>query len=212
MNTAREEAHRRRQQDPEDPHAARLVARHDDRSGVRAELWHNCKPRLVLPISDGEVEEMLSVLTPVAQIEVNKRSRYREILTDGVDRRRTAFTWSPNLGRLVRVYEGGLNVVTIPTFHGFGAPSFFKPSLAEACAAIKHFLPNWRYARFFCVGVGSLDSSNVIGSFHAVRTLVFGPEESRVIDQGWEADERTIGFQTSAQKPAHDSTKSQQHK
>jgi len=50
-----------------------------------------------------------------------------------VDLRRTAYTWDPKPTDCV---EGLQKICDITTYHRYGAPMFFKPSIAEVIAAI----------------------------------------------------------------------------
>lgn len=143
-----------------------------------------CKPQLIPPISDDAIEEMLSVMRPVYSPE---DGRFREILTDGVDRRDQSYIWSPKLGRAVRLYRDAFNSVMIPTFHTWSHYGLFKPSLAETLGCIRAFVPDWREVRFFWLLSDDLDGRNVIGGFHWCPCVLFGPEQPEVIDEGWEA-------------------------
>lgn len=56
------------------------------------------------------------------------------------DPRRVAFTWNPiRIDRALDLEE----TVWIRTLHRYGAPSFFKPSIAEVLAQIPSALVNW---------------------------------------------------------------------
>lgn len=64
---------------------------------------------------------------------------------------------------------------TIVTFHKYGAPALFKPSLAEVYAAIRRFMPNnWRQVKYFCLRSEDLGSDNVIGCCHWCKCDLFG--------------------------------------
>lgn len=147
-------------------------------------FWERCKVRLVPPVSDETLEEMAAAIKPLKAV---GNGRFREILTAGVDPRRVAFTWEPKLGRAVRVYRGGLNNVTILTFHTYGDPSLFKPSLAEVYGGIRQAVPNWSPVRFFWLNSEDLDARNLVGGCHWCRCVLFGDEEPHVIDAEWDA-------------------------
>jgi len=151
---------------------------------VNKELWYNVTPKLIPKINSNDLEEMLSIIRPLKMVEEN---RFREILTDGVDRRRVAFTWEPKLGRPVQVYRGGLNDVTILTFHTWAFHGFFKPTLAEAYGCIRKFVPEWRAIRFFWLNSQGMDRRNIVGNFHWCPCVLFGEEMTSVIDTDWDA-------------------------
>lgn len=156
-------------------------------------FWSNCKPRLVPEIPDEKLESMLAQIKPVERFEVcGGGYRYRLIDIAGVDRRRTAYTWKPKLGRLVRIYDGSLNSVDIITFHTWGYYGFFKPSLAETMACIAHYLPDWSGVRFVWLDKNQVDSASVVGDFHICRCRLFGDEQTNVIDDALDRDSAFI--------------------
>lgn len=148
-------------------------------------LWSQVKPAIIPEISDADLEEMIGVIKPVRKTE--GRNRFREIVTDGVDRRCEAFTWKPRLGRPVRIYRGTLNEVNLMTFHTWAYYGFFKPTLAEAYACIRVFVPDWRKARFFWLNSEGMDHRNIVGDYHWCPCVLFGPEETNVIDSEWDS-------------------------
>lgn len=151
---------------------------------MRDGLWYKCKPKLIPDISDADVEAMIAQIRPVVMVE---EGRFREIVTDGVDRRMVAFTWQPKLGRAVQIYRGGLNDVSILTFHTRSFYGFFKPALAEVYACIRMFVPDWTAVRYFWLNSKEMDSRNIIGDYHWCPCILFGGEETEVIDPEWKA-------------------------
>lgn len=155
------------------------------------EFWDRCAVDLVPDISEELVERMLAQMKPVKRVTPPGRDfafRYRLIETDGVDRRGVAYTWEPRLGRMVRLYMGDLNSKQIISFHRWGAPVFFKPSLAEVCASINRFVPDWSLIRFFELETEGLGKQNVIGDCHFTRCTLYGEERTNVIDEAWNND------------------------
>lgn len=149
-----------------------------------ASFWEKCKVRMIPDISDSDLEEMLSMIRPVAQVENN---RFREIITDGVDRRGVSYTWEPRLGRPVQIYRGGLNEVSMATFHTWAYYGFFKPTLAETYGCIRAFVPDWKLARFIWLNTTEMDRRNIIGDFHWCSAVLFGSEMTNVLDPEWDA-------------------------
>jgi len=143
------------------------------------EFYDNCKPSLVPEISDEQVEEMLASMKPLYKV---NHVRFRAIDIDNVDRRRTAYQWDPLLSYPVKVYLDSLNSRVIPTFHTYGYYGFFKPSLAEVCACIRSYVPNWQVIRFFWLDP---TTTKILGEFHTCECHLFGDEELSVQDDSW---------------------------
>ena len=78
-------------------------------------------------ISDEKLNELASRIKPFVRFE--GVAYYIE----PVDLRRTAFTWDPKPTERV---NGLLSLCDIKTYHTYGAPVFFKPSIAEVIVAI----------------------------------------------------------------------------
>jgi len=147
-------------------------------------FYEKCKPSMIPKITDAKLEEMIKIIKPVKQVDDH---RFREILTDGVDRRGVAYTWDPKLGRPVQIYRGGLNDVTMMTFHTWAYYGFFKPTLAEAYGCIRAFVPNWEDIRYFWLDSDNMDSRNIMGDYHWCPCILFGPEMTNVVDDEWTA-------------------------
>lgn len=152
-------------------------------------LWSQCKPKLVPDITDEQIEEMLEVMQPIEAVKIDGRRRFRLVDVKRVDPRSVAYTWSMKLMRMVRVYEGGLDSIRVPTFHSFGAPVFFKPSLAEVLGCIRHYCPDWGAIRFFWLNTDLGPEAIRYGHQCSFVTL-FGEEkgENDVIDSTWLSD------------------------
>jgi len=88
-------------------------------------------------INKGEVLEVLRCIKPLVRNEETDELNYVE--WEGVDFYKTAFLWEPKIGLKA---TGLKECERIKSAHTFGAPVFFKPSLAECAAQIKKFLGN----------------------------------------------------------------------
>ena len=154
------------------------------------------KVSLVPDITIEQIDEMLKVMSPVVfrdgikdPFVVNNgvREYNLQFATKGeglyiidvkkVDRRNTAYTWSPKFIRRARLAWGNGMDATIPSFHSYGAPSLFKPSLAETLANIRRFVPKgWQRIKYFWLDSRDLSAANCIGSFHWCRLHLFTSE------------------------------------
>lgn len=148
-------------------------------------FYERCRPQMIPPIEDGQIEEMLATLRPVLK-DPAEEGRFREIITDGVDRRGESYIWSPALGAAVKIYRDGVETSTLATFHTYGYAGLFKPTLAEALGCIRAFVPDWREARYFWLNTAHMDGRHVVGSFHWCPCVLFGPERHNVIDHEWD--------------------------
>ena len=129
------------------------------------------KIQMVPEISDEEIEEMLEDMSPVV---FDEETGLHVVDVEGVNRRKTAYTWAPTIKRPARLAWGNGMSGTIMTFHKFGAPALFKPSLAEALACIRAFVPDaWPSIKYFWLDARDLDRSNVLGSVHYCRCHLF---------------------------------------
>jgi hypothetical protein len=164
---------------------------------TKESFWRQCKPKMIPDISDEDLETMMKIIKPVCLVcedglpesegVSGEGSYYREIITQGVDRRDIAFNWGPSLGRPVQIYRGGLNDIQILTFHTWAYYGFFKPTLAEVYACIRQFVPDWSKARFFWLDTYKMDGRNIIGDYHWSPCVLFGEEQNDVIDLEWDA-------------------------
>ena len=140
---------------------------------MRAELYKTTKPVYIPEISDSLVERMRSHIEPLIP-DSDAGSGYRRIKdVERIDARRQSFLWDAEPCGPRLVFEP-LNQLQIITFHAFGAPVFFKPSLAEVYAGILRFVPEWERIRFFALRADNLGADNIIGSCHWCRCSLFG--------------------------------------
>jgi hypothetical protein len=93
---------------------------------------------LVPKISDTKLKKLAKRIRPVVRFAEGAKGKFpdpRGVLyyIKPVHLRTGAFTWAPKPGRKA----GKLRLVdTIQTYHEYGAPSLFKPSVAEVLAQI----------------------------------------------------------------------------
>lgn len=134
-------------------------------------LWEKMRPVLVPEISDSEIKSMRHIRPLIRE---DGTHWYRKIKgSDTLDPREIAFTWDAQPDDVAMAFSP-LNKVEIMTFHKFGAPSFFKPSLAEVYAAIRRCCPDFRDVWYFYLHSDHLDVANVIGDCHWCRCTLFG--------------------------------------
>lgn len=134
-------------------------------------------------ISDRKLLKRMEKLTPLI-------AKYEEIKPLGLDAfklphyyllefenrieylRNTSFIWEPELGKKVwpRTEDssgfGSRSPITIITYHSYGAPSLFKPSLAEVVAQ----LPK-NFEGVFCIESKDLNNYNCLDDgYHFTKT------------------------------------------
>ena len=126
------------------------------------EFWETCETKMIPDISDELIEKMAEQIKPVKAVE---RGRFRLIDIKDVGRRDTAFTWEPKLGKLVRIYEGGLGCKDIMAFHTYAYYGFFKPTLAEVYACINQFVPDWSMVRYFTMLSRDMGPEAILGDY-----------------------------------------------
>lgn len=135
-------------------------------------------------ISDKELLKRLQELTPlISKIweEGSKQSyfspKYYKLIFDKKDlnfARKISFTWEPKFKEQVfpinRCEDNfGMNSpTTIITYHRYGAPAFFKPSLAEVVAQLPK---NFKGA--FCIDPKDMNSYNIVDDHHFVKTFLW---------------------------------------
>ncbi len=113
-----------------------------------------------LEITDGRLAELQQQMKPVIQ-----RNGVLYYIKN-VDPRRTAFTWDPRLNKRAASL---VKLTAIETIHGFGAPSFFKPSIAEVLAQIPDEFIN-RVVAFETNHKGFTEGNG----FHTATTTLYG--------------------------------------
>jgi hypothetical protein len=110
---------------------------------------------------------MLEIMKPAIRLDNNFLS---EIDITGVDPRNQSYIWdTKTIGE--RFIADQLDSLTIPTFHSYGAPSLFKPSLAETLGCIRHYCDAWQRVKYFAL-YSDLDHSNVFGRYHSTKCLL----------------------------------------
>ncbi|HEY4506152.1 MAG TPA: hypothetical protein VJJ24_01765 [Candidatus Paceibacterota bacterium] len=85
------------------------------------------------PITDEHLRELAGRIKPVIQFKHRGFRRKGRRYVKPVDLRGVAYTWDPKPARPARDLEP---IVDITTYHSYGAPVFFKPSIAEVLAQI----------------------------------------------------------------------------
>ena len=120
---------------------------------------------LVPPITSKRMADMLSLMKPMISV---GEGFYRQIDIVGVDRRNEAYTWSPKQFGLELIADQSAESI-IPTYHTFGAPVFFKPTLAEVLGAILRFTKDWRKVRYFSL---TSDEPKMFGSYHTAKCMI----------------------------------------
>lgn len=86
-----------------------------------------------------------------------------------VDPMRTAYTWDP---KPTKMREDVACFDIIRTYHKYGAPFLFKPSIAEVLAQIPEDVID-KTVGFEILDHRELDSSNCLGYHHVVLTRLF---------------------------------------
>jgi len=119
-------------------------------------------------ITDSRIAVILNRVKPVVE---TKPGYYREVVL--VDPRGMAFLWDPKLvGEPLRLKA----LRRVRTYHTWGSPALFKPSLAEVCAFLQN--QDLEGATHFCLeaddGLHKPDACNSSGYHSGVCTLL-GP-------------------------------------
>lgn len=142
--------------------------------------------KFIPDISDSEIQEMLAIMKPAIHLDGNFLS---EIDISGVDPRNQSYIWDIKLiGE--KFIADQLDSLKIPTFHRYGAPSLFKPSLAETLGCIRHYCSAWQRVKYFAID-SDLDYKNVFGQYHSTKCLLVakalvvegGGDSGRLIDK-----------------------------
>jgi len=144
---------------------------------VEDELWSTTRPLLVPDIYDHEIEAMRHIEPLIREPQSNWYWRIKGI--QDKHPRNVSYLWDaePTGDRMA---FGPLGKVTIMSFHKYGAPVFFKPSLAEVYASIRRFVPDWKHVRFFSLRSDDMGPEHIIGDCHWCFCDLFGePSEAR---------------------------------
>lgn len=138
---------------------------------INDELWSTTKPALVHDLMDHELDAMRHIEPLLRVPDTCWYRRIADIQT--IDPRGVSYLWSakPTGSRMA---FGPLSQITIMSFHRYGAPVFFKPSLAEVYGAIRRFVPDWSRVRFFCLRADDMGPEHVIGDCHWCFCDLFG--------------------------------------
>lgn len=93
---------------------------------------------MVATISDGRLSELAGRIRPVVRFAEGRTGLFMSeegwlYFIEPVDPRRQAFTWDPTPTEKAPPME---TLTEIMTYHEYGAPSFFKPSVAEVLVCI----------------------------------------------------------------------------
>lgn len=145
---------------------------------VSPSIYGRCPVVFVPRIADIVLADMRAKIEPLIRLD---QKFYRIAGIEQVDSRMVAYTWSAKpTGH--PLYFTSTNRVELITYHTFGAPSLFKPSLAEVYAQIRRMVPDWSMVKFFWLDSDNLDSSHIIGNCHWCRCVLFG-DAAQVIEE-----------------------------
>ena len=138
---------------------------------IADELWSTTKPVFVHELMEHEIEAMRHI-EPLLNIpDTCAYQRIRGI--QSVDPRGETYLWDAEpYGE--RLCFGPLNSITIMSFHRFGAPALFKPSLAEVYGSIHRFVPDWSRVRFFSLRADNMGPEHILGDCHWCFCDLFG--------------------------------------
>jgi hypothetical protein len=127
-------------------------------------------------ISDEKLEKLLKDIKPVVRFSKKNSSEAGLVRDDegdlyfieDVDPRGIAFTWDPKpTGIAERVNPNPYR--TIQTIHSYGAPAFFKPSIAEVLAQI----PEEEYAKCVAFETDSNNGFTQDSEYHTATTKLY---------------------------------------
>lgn len=138
---------------------------------MMTELYYTTQAVLVPEISDEQIAAMRHIQPLLREPNTRKFARIKGI--EAIDPRGVSFLWDAEPQREV-LYFNSLDEIGIMTFHKFGAPVYFKPSLAEVYASIMRFVPDWSRINFFCLNSHNMGPQNVIGNCHWCYCSLFG--------------------------------------
>jgi hypothetical protein len=131
-------------------------------------LWDSAKTSLVPTISDCQLESMSRQIRPLIKIDgwywTIKGERHLRNQSYLWDAEPEAKMFPPSI----------LDQIEIMTFHTWGAPVFFKPSIAEVMGCIGRFVPDYSLVRYFYLESHDMGPGNVIGNCHWCRCKLFG--------------------------------------
>lgn len=136
--------------------------------------------KLQIPaITDGQLLLVLERLRPV----VEQDGALWDI--EIPDLRRCAFTWDP---KVTHHRPDLIAAITIKTLHSYGAPSFFKPSIADVIAQLPDALADWpgdvsSLVAFSVEGPDSIDPGDADAfnaGYHVAKTTLYRRSEKAI--------------------------------
>lgn len=139
------------------------------------ELYYTTEMELIPKISETMLYQLAKQIHPIKRIRENI---YRKIDIEYTDDflRNTSFIWDAKLIGPELMFSP-LNSISLITYHRYGAPALFKPSIAEVMAQLMgKFNKGWDKIKYFTLLSDNLDSSNVIGEYHWCKCVLFGQE------------------------------------
>lgn len=143
------------------------------------ELWYVAKPNLVPKISDIEIEEMRHI-QPLIRKHAEDYVFYRIERIDHLSTRTKSFIWDAKpTGKPLSFAP--TDDIQILTFHTFGAPALFKPTLAEVYACIRRFVSDWQDVRYFYLHSHDMGVKHVLPSCHWCKCTLFGKTGREVL-------------------------------
>lgn len=81
-----------------------------------------------------------------------------------------SYLWNAEPVGLALPVGSGVDIIT---FHHYGAPALFKPSLAEVYASIMRYVRDWRQVRYFYLHSENMGTESVIDGCHWCRCTLF---------------------------------------
>lgn len=140
-------------------------------NSVDNSLWSTTKANLIPTISEELLLQMSKQITPLLKI----GNGYHEVANlNEIDLRKSAYTWKAE--PLPTEYLiPALESIDIITFHYFGAPSLFKPSIAEVMSCINKDVPNWfNKIKHFYLHSDNMGPEHVMEPYHWCRCTLIG--------------------------------------
>ena len=129
------------------------------------------KATLITDLYDCEIAEMRHI-EPL--LSVPGTDWYRRVENqERIDPKAVSYLWDAKpTGNLLAFSP--FNWTDIISFHTWGAPSLFKPSLAEVYSAIRRFMPDFRNVRYFYLRSHGMGPESIIDDCHWCYCRLFG--------------------------------------
>jgi hypothetical protein len=139
---------------------------------MKSFLYETAKVKLVPEIADDTLLIMAYKIKPLLRVgheyyEVRQVNHTVDNLTN------RSYLWDAQPGNRVGVFHP-LNQLKIITFHSYGAPVLFKPSIREVMACINQFVDGWRPIKYFWLDSDTMGPEHVIGNYHWCHCHLFG--------------------------------------